>query len=114
MQPPKNFAAIIERKRYSTKTATILAGDNTWDGKSYERHGRNIFLYRTKKGRYFKVIVTRWISEDNTLTPIHRNDAIELYNILDNHFVEYDQAFKEQSNGLVLCCHPVDLSAGTI
>lgn len=39
MNSPDKFTRIIDRKRYSVETATLLAGDDYWDGHNYERHG---------------------------------------------------------------------------
>ncbi len=40
MKAPRKFACIIDRKRYDVETATLLAGDDYWDGHNMERHGR--------------------------------------------------------------------------
>lgn len=45
---------IVEGKRYSTRTSTLLASDRYWDGSNWERSGRNCYLYVTPRGRYFK------------------------------------------------------------
>lgn len=50
MNPPKSFVQIIDRTRYSVADAELIASDNYWDGRNSERHGRNQFLFRTKKG----------------------------------------------------------------
>jgi hypothetical protein len=85
---------IIDRKRYSTATATLLADDAYWDGHNYERHGRNTFLYRTPGGSYFKVELTQWQGERDTLTPLTQDEAIELYESLnDSEAVPFAEAF---------------------
>jgi len=94
MKPPMSFTRIINRKRYSTKTATLLAGDDYWDGHNFERHGRNTFLYRTPRGAYFTVSLTQWQGEQDTLTPISEGEAIELFEgPLSNRGVSYEEAF---------------------
>jgi hypothetical protein len=94
MKPPENLTSIIGKKKYSTKTATLLATDDYWDGHNWERHGRNSFLYRTPKGNYFEVNLTQWQGERDTLIPVSQDEAIELYEgTLTEHAVKYSEAF---------------------
>lgn len=94
MNAPENLERIINRKKYSTKTATLIADDVYWDGNNFERHGRNTFLYRTPNGAYFTVTLTQWQGERDTLEPITQEDAIELFEgSLTEHYVEYAEAF---------------------
>jgi len=94
MNPPENFVAIVDRKRYSTKTATLIASDAYWDGHNWERHGRNCFLYKTPKGAYFTVNLTLWQGERDTLTPVSLEEAVELFEgSLSEHEVKYAEAF---------------------
>ncbi len=79
MKPPVNFETIIDRKRYSTASATLLAGDDYWDGHNFERSGRNCFLYRTPKGNYFFVNLSQWQGEADTIEPCTRDEAIEFF-----------------------------------
>lgn len=96
MNPPTDFERIIDRKRYSVKTSTLIAGDDYWDGNNYERSGRNTFLYRTPGGRYFTVTLTRWQGERDTLEPVSQEEAIYLYeNALPEHEVNYSEAFPD-------------------
>lgn len=95
---PTGFTRIVNRKRYSTKTATLLAGDDFWDGHNFERQGRNTFLYKTPNGAYFTVNLTRWQGENDTLTPITQEEAIEQYEGgLTEHRVNYGFAFPNVS-----------------
>jgi len=88
------MSAVIERRRYNTETATLLAGDDYWDGHNYERHGRQTYLYRTPQGRYFTANLTQWQGERNNLTPVTEDEAIKLYEgSLTEHRVEYEEAF---------------------
>ena len=53
MKPPENWEEIIDGKRYSTKTAVLIArgiGEHMNDP-----HNWNIFLYRTPDNSYFKM-----------------------------------------------------------
>ena len=77
MKPPTKFSKIIERKRYDVETATLIAGDDYWDGHNFERHGRNTFLYRTPNGAYFEVTLTQWQGERDTLIAISQDESIE-------------------------------------
>ena len=94
MRPPENMTEIVDRVRYSTATATLLAGDDYWDGHNFERGGTNKFLYRTPKGRYFTVSLTQWQGQRDSLAPVSLDEAIELYEeCLPEHYVEYEAAF---------------------
>ncbi len=94
MRPPENFVRIVGKKRYSTKTATLIASDAYWDGSNWERHGRNTFLYRTPRGAFFTVNLTQWQGEQDTLLPITQDEAIDLYeNSLPEHELSYAEAF---------------------
>jgi len=87
---------IVDRKRYSIKTATLIADDCFWDGHNFERHGRQTWLYRTPKGAFFLVTRTQWQGEEDSLTPISEDRAIELYEgRLSEHHVDYERAFPD-------------------
>jgi hypothetical protein len=94
MKAPTDWTEIIDRKRYSAKTATLIASDAYWDGHNFERQGRNTFLYRTPKGNYFTIALTQWQGERDTLEPIGVDEAIQLYEgPLSEHEVDYFEAF---------------------
>ena len=94
MKAPSNFIKIVNKKRYSTKTATLIAGDNFWDGHNKERGGTNTFLYRTRKGAYFFVYLTQWVGAKDTLRPCTQEEAIAAYEgQLREHEVSYELAF---------------------
>ena len=96
MKPPADFVRIVDRKRYSTATATLIAANDWWDGHNFERHGRNTFLYRTPAGAYFTVTLTQWQGEQNALTPVSQGEAISLYeNTLSEHYETYHDAFPD-------------------
>lgn len=93
---PNHMVRILNRKRYDTDTATLLASDEYWDGRNDERHGRNTFLYRTPNGNYFMVTLTMWEGEQDRLTPVSQEYAIELYEeSLSNHIESYAEAFPD-------------------
>ena len=94
MKPPTEFTRIIDRKRYSTETATLVAHDAYFDGQNIERHGRNTFLYKTQRGAFFTVTLTQWQGERDSLTPITEDEAIRLYETtLSVHEIAYTEAF---------------------
>lgn len=96
MHPVENMTRIVDRTRYSVKTATLLTSDEYWDGNNWERHGRNRFLYRTPNGRYFTVPLTQWQGEQNTLEPVTLEEAIRLYEgPLTEHQESYAVAFPD-------------------
>ena len=94
MRPPKDMSAVVGGLRYSVDKATLIASDAYWDGHNWERKGRNCFLYKTEKGRYFTVRLTQWQGEQATLEPISQDAAISLWEgDLSEHEVEYEEAF---------------------
>lgn len=96
MRPPENMTRIIERVRYSTATATLIAGNDYWDGHNFERGGTNQFLYRTPNGRYFTVSLTQWQGDQDHLKRVSLDEALELYEgRLSEHYVEYEAAFPD-------------------
>ncbi len=85
---------IIDGIRYDTEKATLIAHDVYWDGSNFERHGRNMWLYRTPNGRYFVVTGTLWQGERDTLRPVDEAEARRLYEtVLPEHEVSYEEAF---------------------
>ena len=94
MNPPENFEKIIDRKRYSTATAELIAGNDYWDGHNFERSGRQTFLYRTPNGNYFTVHLSQWQGEQDNIVPISQGEAIEYYEgTLTEHRLDYGEAF---------------------
>lgn len=88
-----SFDEVIAGKRYRTATSTIIADDAFWDGHNWERRGRNMFLYRTKNGNYFKVLQTRWQGERDSLVPLTMDEAQTLWEQLPEHNVTFEEAF---------------------
>ena len=85
---------IVDRVRYDTEKATLIADDVYWDGHNMERGSTNRWLYRTKKGNYFLVRGTFWQGEFDSLTPVDKEQALELYEgPLKEHYLEYEAAF---------------------
>jgi len=90
---PRSMQAIVNRRRYDTDTATLLAGDDYWDGHNWERGGRQTFLYRTPKGAYFACYLTSWQGERDSLRPLDVDEAIALYENLPERRLEFEDAF---------------------
>jgi hypothetical protein len=94
MKALTDYSEIIGGKRYSTATATLIAGDDYWDGSNWERSGTNTFLYRTPNGNYFTVFLTQWQGQRDNLEPIDAGRAQELYEFeLPEHYVPFEEAF---------------------
>lgn len=93
MKPPTEWAEVKNGKRYDVSKAALLAGDDYWDGHNFERHGRNTFLYRTPKGNYFAIHLTRWQGERDTLQPLTPQEAVEMFEELPEKRVSLEEAF---------------------
>jgi len=78
---------------YDTKESIELASDNYWDGSNWDRNGRNTFLYKTQKGRFFKYITTRWQGERDYIVPLCLEDAKDCYESLPEHEISWKAAF---------------------
>jgi len=90
---PIKMRKVINGIRYDTEKATIIAHDCYWDGHNMERNGRNTYLYKTPKGRYFAVYQTLWQGELDSLEPLEEYEAVYLYEQLPEHEVEFEEAF---------------------
>ena len=84
---------VIDGKLYNTETATEIASDRYWDGHNFERHGRNTYLYKSKKGNYFVHHTTCWQGERDTIEAVTLDEAKRYYETLSEHAVEYAEAF---------------------
>ncbi len=94
MKPPKEMTRTVGGRRYSVADAELIADDAFWDGHNFERHGRNTFLYKTKTGNYFSVTLTQWQGERDELTPLTQEEAIALYERLDDaDALQFEYAF---------------------
>jgi len=93
MKPLEDFVQIVNRKRYSTRTATLLAGNDYWDGHNFERHGRNSFLFRSPRGAYFVLHQTTWQGEHTGIRPLTTDEAADLWERLPERRVDFEDAF---------------------
>ncbi len=84
---------IIGRKIYDTEKAMEIASDRYWDGNNWERNGRNQTLYKTQNGNFFICNTTQWQGERDTIQPVSKEEAMELYESLPEHAVEYKETF---------------------
>ena len=71
------MSRVYNGSRYTIKTSKLLAS------------GHNSYLLRTRRGLYYNVLV----SEQDMIVPLSKEDAIELYNALPEHHVDYASAF---------------------
>lgn len=90
---PRKMVEVIGGKRYSTETAILVASDAYWDGHNYERRGRNVFLYRTKRGAYFAVRLSQWPGEIDHLEPLDEDQAATLWEALPERRMSFEEAF---------------------
>ena len=87
------MSKVINGKRYSTETATVIASNAYWDGSNYERTGTNRHLYRTINGSYFEVFSTCWEGARNTLEPLSLAQAKQRYQELPEEEAPFEEAF---------------------
>lgn len=86
---------IVDGKLYDTKKAQLVAHDRYWDGRNFERNGRNTYLYRTAKGNFFLHHTTCWQGERDYIEPVSKEYAKAMYEELPEHELEYEEAFGE-------------------
>lgn len=91
--PSEKMEAVVNKTRYRMAGSTLLAHDSFWDGHNFERHGRNTFLYRSPRGRYFAVHLTMWQGERDYIEPLSEDEAYKLYEDLPEHETPVEQAF---------------------
>lgn len=94
---PTKMVQIVAGTRYDTDKAQVVAHNCYWDGSNHERHGRNTYLYRTPKGNFFTVHLTQWQGERDTLEPVTKEQAKELWDTLPEHEMEWEEAFGEEA-----------------
>jgi hypothetical protein len=80
----------------STRTSILLAGDDTWNGATYERFGRNTFLYRTHNGKFFKLMRSRWPEDPQGFKSLTMAEAAHLYDDLPEHYLTKAAAFPKK------------------
>lgn len=84
---------VIDGKRYTVNSSTLLADNDYWDGSNFTKNGRNTFLYRTRGNAYFRVDMTCWQGERDSINALTEQEAMELYEKLPEQYVEYEDAF---------------------
>jgi len=90
---PVKMIKVVDGVKYDTEKATIIAHDCYWDGHNMERNGRNTYLYKTPKGRYFATYLSLWQGEIDRLEPLTVDEAVALYERLPEKEVEFEEAF---------------------
>jgi len=95
MRSEKKPKTVLAGKRYNLSTATLLASNKYWDGKSYSTSGIYTYLYRTRRGDYFKFTLSENPGESEKFTPLTKSEAIDLYWSLPTHEEDYEPAFED-------------------
>jgi len=90
---PEKINQVVDGKHVTTDGALLLADDAYWDGHNYERSGRNIFLWKSRNSNYFIVRQTLWQGEHTTIELITPSVAVNYWEHLPEHHVEFEQAF---------------------
>jgi hypothetical protein len=115
---PHFMDVVIERKRYRTLAATLLASGPAWDerlgeeahrlldvrvggldlsaivgGRGWEWLGWQAFLLCTHKGNYFAQFQSTWPGERDRLLPLSQDEAMRLYGELPKKKVGFEEAF---------------------
>ena len=93
MKAPDGLAEIVGGRLYSVAVSTLLADDAYWDGKNWERSGRNRFLYKTAKGNYFVVLRTQKDGGMDEILPLEMDEAMLWYERLAEKRADYRTAF---------------------
>ena len=92
MDSPGAILKIIDGKRYSTKTAILIARGYVHQ-RDREQMDRTLFIYRTKEGDYFKVLVAHHPVEYKDIERISELEAINLFGSLTERIVDLEEAF---------------------
>ncbi|MGH2626498.1 MAG: hypothetical protein ACRDHY_07610 [Anaerolineales bacterium] len=91
---PIQLSQSVAGHRYDTATSMLLGDDAFWDGHSFERHGRNRFLFRTQlRGLYFALYRSLLPGEEDHIEPLTREAALALWEELPRRNVELAEAF---------------------
>lgn len=93
MRPPLTMEATVNKVRYRVGNSELIAHDSYWDGSNFDRHGRNTFLYKSPRGRYFAVHLTLWQGERDHIEPLSEEDAYNLYERLPVKELTPEEAF---------------------
>jgi hypothetical protein len=86
---------VIGGKKYDTDTATAIADNEFSDGTNRMSHGRATTLYKTAKESFFALHETCWQGEHDTIEPLTKDQAKDLYEGLTNQ-KPFEEAFGEQ------------------
>ena len=92
---PKSMSRVISGKRYKTDSACLIASDAYWDGRNWERNGRNTFLFKTLKGNFFVQYQSKRRGEHDHIKPVNVDEAVQFYEQLPKKEVAFDVAFPD-------------------
>ncbi len=79
---PKPMKAVFDGCLYEVSgkdDPNLIASDTYYDGKNFERKGRNKFLFKTLNKRYFMQHRTTNPNEEDYLKPLTQDEAITMY-----------------------------------
>jgi hypothetical protein len=96
MRPLDSWEEIIDGKRFSTKTAVLIARGT--DKNTDNPRNWSIFLYRTPEDTYFKVHLNPSENRNNLLHPVTRVEALNLFAELTDRCVDLEDAFSFHEN----------------
>jgi len=85
---------VINGTLYNTETAECVAHNEFADGTNRMMCGRCTSLYRTSKGNFFAWHETCWQGEHDTIEPLTKEEAKDLYECLDGDG-DYEKIFGE-------------------
>jgi hypothetical protein len=85
---------IINGKSYDTATAEAIADNQFSDGSNRMPGGRSTTLYKTAKGNFFALHETCWQGEHDTIEPLSKENAKELFESLDGDG-NWEEIFEE-------------------
>jgi hypothetical protein len=93
---PVDMDVVVNGRLYTTKRALLVAADAAPDGTSWERAGRNTFLFRDPSGVYFAEHRSAWSVESDYVEPLSASQAMQLYEELPIHEIEPALVFTDQ------------------
>ena len=84
---------VINRKRYNTATAVIIATNEYKINSPADGLRRTSSLYRTQKGEFFSTHETCFEGEHDSLQPLSEADAIDIYEAMSTCYIKFEDAF---------------------
>ena len=95
MKSPNHWEEIINGKCYSTKNSILLAQGDDQHRRTLETIDRNISLYRSPEGEFFKVTLSKSQRDRNKLKILEPVEALKLFGSLTERYVDLEDAFTD-------------------